>query len=214
MTQTVAVTKAITSLLDVEQALGVSRTTRDDFFAEWQATPPVLNETENATLNRLKSRYDYHRFRGPLAEGTVNLLMVSPLLELAGFYEPPYHIRAEEPVTLQVEVDEIILSGRIDFLVIHDRIWVVVIESKRSTTDLELAIPQALTYMGAAATQAASSERPLYGMVTTGGLFCFLKLQGQEYDISDVFSLLPRRNRLVDVLGILQTIGKVVASSA
>lgn len=210
MTQTVAVTKAITSLVDVQTKLGLYRTEQEDFFPEWQKELPPLKDEEKKALDRLKTRYEYHRYYGPLAEGTVNLLIVSPLLELAGFYEPPYQIRAEESVALRVEVDDELLSGRIDFLVLHEQFWVVIIEAKRSTTDLELAIPQTLTYMAAAAKRPPSAQKPLYGLITTGGLFCFLKLAGpthQEYDFSDVFSLLPRQNKLLEVLQVLRNVG-------
>lgn len=42
MTQTVAVTKAITSLVDVQTKLGLYRTEQEDFFLEWQKELPPL----------------------------------------------------------------------------------------------------------------------------------------------------------------------------
>ncbi|NER97905.1 MAG: type I restriction endonuclease subunit R [Symploca sp. SIO1B1] len=217
MTKTVAVTKAITSLIDVETKLDLHRAQQDDFFPEWREDLPSLTEEEKKTLDRLKARYEYHRYYGPLAEGAVNLLLISPLLELAGFYEPPFQIRAEESVVLRVEEEDEILNGRIDFLIVHHQLWVVVIESKRSTTDLELAIPQTLTYMIAAAKRGTSaspaSQKPLYGLITTGGLFCFLKLSAQghrQYDFSDTFSLLPRKNKLFEVLKILKKLSQLI----
>ncbi|MEB3281279.1 MAG: hypothetical protein VKK42_20385 [Lyngbya sp.] len=55
-------------------------------------------------------------------------------------------------------------------------------------------------------------NRPVFGMVTNGGNFIFVKLHIQEfpqYELSNVFSLLPRRNQLYDVLQILKCLGKI-----
>jgi hypothetical protein len=82
-----------------------------------------------------------------------------------------------------------------------------VIESKRTTFDLEVAIPQALTYMMAN----PHPEKPLFGLVTNGGSFAFIKLAQGEYDLSDVFSLLPLQNKLYEVLIILKRIGVLIA---
>jgi hypothetical protein len=40
----------------------------------------------------------YHRSAGQLLEETVKLLMVGPLLAVAGFYDPPFRVRAEESI--------------------------------------------------------------------------------------------------------------------
>lgn len=45
--------------------------------------------------------------------------------------------------------NEEILQGRIDALVLQNRLWIVLIESNKTTFDLKLAIPQTLTYMAA-----------------------------------------------------------------
>ena len=90
-----------------------------------------------------------------------------------------------------------------------EQFWVVVLEAKHSDLTIELAIPQALAYMMAN----RQGDQPVYGMVTNGGTFAFLKLSQQafpEYDISDVFSLLPRRNQLYDLLQILKRVAEVL----
>jgi hypothetical protein len=91
--------------------------------------------------------------------------------------------------------------------VLQNQFWVLVIEAKRTTFDLELAIPQALTYMMAN----PHPEKPLFALVTNGGSFAFMKLAQQEYDLSDVFSFLPRQNKLYEVLSILKRIGSLIA---
>ena len=91
----------------------------------------------------------------------------------------------------------------------QDQFWCVVIESKRAGFDMELAIPQTLAYMVAS----PNPDRPVFGMVTNGSEFFFIKLTQQgipQYDISDVYSLLPRQNKLYEVLGTLKRIGQAI----
>ena len=89
---------------------------------------------------------------------------------------------------MSVEVETIgdqdeILWGRIDGLVLLDRLWIVLIEAKKATLDLELALPQTLDYM---ATN-PDPTRSGVGMVTNGSSYLFIKLTGKAYGISDVF---------------------------
>ena len=205
----IAITKVITTLNEAEAKFNLRRTEDDHFFTEWFEGLPELTDSEKTLLDRVKDRYRYHRDDGPLAEGVVNIIVVSPLLELAGFYDPPFKIRAERSVEITIEVGEEVLQGRLDFLVVQDQFWSVVIESKRAGFDMELAIPQTLAYMVAS----PNPEQPVFGMVTNGGEFFFIKLTQQDtpqYDISDVYSLLPRQNKLYEVLRTLKRIGQAI----
>ena len=205
----IAITEAIISLNEAHNQFNLSRTSDPQFFTEWFEGLPELTDSEKTLLDRVKDRYRYHRDDGPLAEGVVNIIVVSPLLELAGFYDPPFKIRAERSVEITIEVGEEVLQGRLDFLVVQDQFWSVVIESKRAGFDMELAIPQTLAYIVAS----PNSDRPVFGMVTNGSEFFFIKLTQQgipQYDISDVYSLLPRQNKLYEVLGTLKRIGQVI----
>jgi hypothetical protein len=58
-------------------------------------------------------------------------VVLSPLLHLAGFYLPPFHIKAEPGIQIAVEDEETLVQGNIDVLVLQRRLWVMVIESKR-----------------------------------------------------------------------------------
>jgi hypothetical protein len=51
--------------------------------------------TSSVALDELRRRYLYQRSVGQLLEGTVTLLLASPLLAIAGFYDPPFQVRAE-----------------------------------------------------------------------------------------------------------------------
>ncbi len=204
-----AITKRITTLNQVEAKFNLRRTEDEQFFTEWFADLPELTQEEQTTLDQIKARYRYHRANGPLAEGAVNLIVVSRLLELAGFYDPPFKLLAEVSVEITTEVEDEILRGRLDFLVVLDQFWVVVIEAKHTDLDIELAIPQTLAYMIAT----PHPDRAAFGMVTNGSSFVFLKLTQQalpQYDISEVFSLLPRRNQLYEVLQVLKRVGQLI----
>lgn len=199
---TIAVTENIRSLHDVETKLGLRRSPDPDFFKEWQGEFTELVDIEKSTLDRIKQSYLYHVNEGFLSEGTVNLLMVSPLLFLAGFLESPFSLRSEESVEISDRGDNITYHGRIDALVLNNNLWIVLIEAKRSSFSFLVALPQALAYMMAS----PNGDKPTYAMVTNGDHFMFVKLQDSQYDLSDDFSLFKRsRNELYSVLQILKS---------
>ena len=206
-----AITKKITTIGEAERQFNLVRTADVNFFPEWQENLADLTDAEKAVLDRIRARYRYHRANGHLAEGLVNLLVLSPLLELAGFYDPPFQIQGEVTVEVSTsvatsEVSEEILRGRIDFLVVSKGLWIAVLESKGTEINLDMAIPQTLAYMMAN----PDTEKPVFAMATNGGEFFFLKLNRQgtpQYDISRIFSLLPLQNELYDVLKVLKRFG-------
>ena len=199
---TIAVTENIRSLHDVETKLGLRRSPDPDFFKEWQGEFAELVDTEKTTLDRIKQSYLYHVNEGFLSEGTVNLLMVSPLLFLAGFLESPFSLRSEESVEISDHGGNVTYHSRIDALVLNNNLWIVLIEAKRSSFSFLVAIPQALAYM----TASPNADKPTYALVTNGDHFMFVKLQRSQYDLSDDFSLFKRSgNELYSVLQILKS---------
>jgi hypothetical protein len=207
MVQTIPISENITTLNQVQARFNLRRTENDQFFTEWFADLSPLTDQEQELLDRIKRKYVYQRTDSFLSEETIKLVVLSPLLDLAGFYEAPFRFQAETPIEIAIAERDEVLRGRIDALVLQNQFWVLVIEAKRTTFDLELAIPQALTYMMAN----PHPEKPLFALVTNGGSFAFMKLAQQEYDLSDVFSLLPRQNKLYEVLSILKRIGNLIA---
>jgi hypothetical protein len=212
MVQT-AVTKVIQSLDDFEQQFVASRLDDEYFFSEWPTDLPPLSQAEINDLTKIRDQFLYQRKSGPLTEGTVNAIVVSRLLELAGFYDPPFRLRSEHSVKLEVTalVDDAprVLRGRIDFLVIQNQFWQAVIESKETTFDVEMGIPQLLAYMMAAPSQ----QQTVFGMVTNGNHFLFVKLKRQktsQYSFSNTFSMLPSVMPIGDVLAFLKKIGSIV----
>ena len=136
MVSTLAISKHINSLLEVETRFSAQQANSDRFFTEWQENLPELTESEKAHCDRIKERYLYHRHYGHINEGLVNQIVIAPLLEMANFYDPPFDICSEYPVQIELaqpdedaEDAEVIYRGRIDTIVIHKKLWVLVVES-------------------------------------------------------------------------------------
>jgi hypothetical protein len=208
MTTTLAITDAITSLNEVESRFNLRREMNLQFFPEWFEELPELTSDEMVTMDRVQQVYTYHRNDGPLTEGTVNLLVISPLLYTARFFEPPYRVRAEASTEITVVDRDEILKGRIDALVLQNRFWFVFLETKRTTFACLDAVPQALAYM----VTNPEPSHPVYGIVTNGDDFLFLKLvQSSGYALSTNFSLLNLpENGLYSVLRVMKRIGSLI----
>ncbi|WP_392532435.1 restriction endonuclease subunit R [Nostoc sp. C117] len=180
------------------------------FFAEWLENLPEITDLEKQDLDKIKLHFLRLVKYPPLSEETVKLVVLSPLLNLAGFYDDPFYMRGEQSLEIATEDEGEIIRGRIDFLVIQEQLWLLVIESKRSSFSLLEAVPQALVYMLANPSQ----DKPTFGLVTNGSDFIFLKLSKEnqpKYGISDQFTLLKRKNELYQVLSILKNLSKILS---
>lgn len=201
MTQTLAVTTAITNLNEAHQRLNLKPTSQADFFPEWQSDLPALCQDEVDTLDRLKARYRYYQADGAITESTVDFILVSPLLELLGLCDPPYKLRGEKYISIEIENGDTVLKGLIDVLVVQYGFWLVLLETKRYGFSLMQALPQTLAYLANANTTQS------FGLITIGEDFLFVKadLQTREYDISDKFTLSTRfENQLYQVARIIR----------
>ncbi|MGG6298218.1 type I restriction endonuclease [Leptolyngbya sp. AN02str] len=205
-------TEAITTIAEVERKFKLSRTEDEAFFLEWQTPLPELSDAERLLLEEARRRYLYQRSQGQLLEGTVTLLLASPLLAIAGFYDPPFWVRAEASVQLTLDDGEEVLQGRIDVLVLLNQFWVVVLESKKTALSVWTALPQTLAYLMAN----SQPEQPSFGMVTNGDEILFVKLVQQEqrlYGLSRVFAPFASSQELRNALQILKQIGRAIGES-
>ena len=192
---------------DLQTRCNLHQAEDETFFNEWLTELPQLNSQEQSGVTRIKQRYDYHRVDGLLLEGTINLLVVSPLLELAGFLDSPYRIRSPYGISLEIEEPEATIRGFIDVLVVQEKLWIFVVESKRNSIPVVAAIPQLLAYM----LTTPHRDKSVFGMATNGDEFIFIKLaitDNPKYDVSRTFSLFPRRHELAEVLQILKRLGE------
>jgi hypothetical protein len=199
------IAKEIT-LAELRDRFGIGRSSDPHFFTEWHVAEPMISVVEQTALDRVQANYLSQLEVQSINEETVKMVVVSPLLDIAGFYRYPFTIDSEVGVEIQeTDEDDVVLTGRIDTLIVRNRLWILVVESKRSRFSVQTAVPQALAYLLAK----PQVEQPGYALITNGGEFLFIKLLGQTapvYDFSDTFSLLNRGNDLAKVLAVLKQI--------
>jgi hypothetical protein len=208
MTQVVQASEL--TLHEVKTQLGLQETEDEQFFSEWQEPLSELTDVEQRSLDQVKADFLYLN-QYPMSEEVVKLVVLSPLLKMAGFYSPPFRMRTEAPVQIALEDEGKVLRGQFDVLVLQNRFWVLVVESKEAGFSLKEAIPQALAYM----IGNPYPDGPSFGLTTNGSEFRFLKLVKQEtprYALSDLFTLQRRDNDLYPVLRIMKRIGELVTS--
>ncbi len=194
-----------TTLYDLEQWFGLQLIPTYDL--DWQKDLPVLTDLEQERLLRIQASYANLERRAML-ENTVKLAVISPLLDLAGFFLPPFYVDTETSVNIALPDGEAHLRGKIDVLVLQEQIWVLIIESKRAELSLKVGIPQALSYMLAAPV----TNHLLYGLVTNGHSFVFLKLHRQpepRYSKSKEL-IIDRDHDLATTLQILKKLGAII----
>ena len=191
------------TLRELKQNFGIQMSQDPAFFSEWLDGFATLSKEDRHLLDRVKANFLALMEDPPMLENTVKMVVLAPLLDLAGFYHKPFRIETETSVALEMKDEGTIIRGRIDVLVLKNRLWLLIIESKRSDFAVTRAIPQALAYM------LSNSEmvKPTFGMITNGNEFLFLKTSQQEYANSRLFSLVNPDNELYDVLQVLKYLG-------
>ncbi|KYC36895.1 restriction endonuclease subunit R [Scytonema hofmannii PCC 7110] len=184
----------------------------DQFFLEWQENLPEITDLDKLLLDKVKAGYFNLLNYPPLLEDVVRMSILDPILFIGDFYLAPFYVKSEESIDIAVEDEEVIIKGRIDTLVLKDQFWVMVIESKKAAFSIEEGLAQILAYM----LGTPYSDKPSYGMITTGGSFIFIKLvKGEipQYGTSDIFDIRNRGNELYDVLRILKRLSQLVIST-
>ncbi|NJK38823.1 MAG: restriction endonuclease subunit R [Oscillatoriales cyanobacterium RM2_1_1] len=197
------------TLRHLQQSFGLQQTQNSNFFSEWSEPHLELSSVEQEALDRVKANFVALMADPPLLENSVKMVVLAPLLDLAGFYHWPFRMETETSVEVVLEDEGLVIRGRIDVLVLKQRLWLLVIESKRSDFAVTRAIPQALAYM----LGNPGTEPPTFGMITNGNEFLFLKATRQptaEYGNSRLFSLVNPENELYEVLQVLKRLGAEV----
>jgi predicted type IV restriction endonuclease len=208
MVQTIAANQV--TLNKLAQMFGLKRAIDPAFFSEWSENHPPLNQIDRQFLDRVKANFEGLMADPPMLENTVKMVVLAPLLDLSGFYHQPFRIESETSIDIETTDEDLVIRGRIDVLVLKDRLWLLVIEAKRSDFAVTRAIPQALSYM----LGNAETIQPTFGMILNGNDFLFLKATLQpaaQYANSRLFSLVNPDNDLYSVLQILQRLGTEVA---
>lgn len=207
MIQATAISKAITKLSDVRSKFNLSRSDDPQFFTEWLGELPEIKDREKLELDRLKKRYFYYlEQEESISEGTVNIIIIHPLLDIMGLCDPPFIIRGEAYLKVEIEnkAESLVLQGRIDALAVIDQFWVVVIEAKESGFSVFNALPQTLAYMMGN----PHLEKPTFAMIANGEDYIFVKLTRaatNQYAFSKKFTIAnPQANELYDVMRIVK----------
>ncbi|MBH8565298.1 type I restriction endonuclease subunit R [Nostoc sp. CENA67] len=196
------------SLYELEEKFGLKLTTDSNFFTEWTENLPTLTDAEKQALERVKSNYLNLNQRRLMSEEAVKMVVLSPLLDLAGFYQPPFEIETETSIEISAEDESFLVRGNIDVLVIQKRLWVLVIESKSSKFDVMVALSQALAYM----LDNPNTVQPIFGFLINGREFVFIKLIQQEqprYARSYALSI-ERDSELDQVLSVLKRLQELI----
>jgi hypothetical protein len=198
------------SLYELEEKFGLELITKADFFTEWVDNLPPLTDIDKSSLERVKSNYLNLTKRRPMSEEAVKMIVLSPLLDLAGFYQPPFDIETEKSIEISAEDESVIVKGNIDVLLLQKRLWVLVIESKSTKFDVITALPQALAYM----LNTPNVEQPTFGLLVNGREFVFVKLVKHEkpkYARSYALSI-EKENELQQVLSVLKHLSELIVS--
>ena len=194
------------TLRELKQNFGLQISQNPTFFTEWLDSFTPLREEEHHLLDRVKANFLELMEDPQMLENTVKMVVLAPLLDLAGFYHKPFRIETETAITLEMKEEGTVIRGRIDVLVIRNQLWLLVIESKRSDFAVTRAIPQALAYM----LSNSETVQSIFGMITNGNEFLFLKTSQNEYANSRLFSLVNPNNELYEVLQILKQLGSKI----
>ena len=199
-------------LHEVEAKFGLQQSTDPAFFSEWQGMEVNIDERDRYWLDKAKSNFlSLIKYR--LHEEVVKMSILAPLLAVSGLGTVPFVPKAEKQIEVTFpaqdsDAEDETIRGRIDLLVLYRNLWVVTIETKPQQSDVLEALPQALTYMMAS----PEKELPLFGLLTNGRHFMFVKLIKKEtptYSLSELLTLFRQKNEMYQVTAILQHLGKL-----
>lgn len=196
------------SIYELEEKFDLQLSTYTDFFTEWKENLPSLTDVEKQSLKRVQSNYFNLTRRRLISEEAVKMVVLSPLLDLAGFYQPPFEIETETSVEIVAEEGGVKLKGNIDVLVMQENFWILAIESKSTKFDVMIALPQALAYM----LNSPNRDKPTFGLLVNGREFVFVKLLREEqitYARSYALSI-EKDSEFEQVLSVLKRVGELI----
>ena len=161
---------------------------------------PELEEGDNLILAQI--RQDYHNLTryGELREDVVKMVILSPLLRLAGFYNGAFQILSE--IGVELNISDEISRGRVDLLIIKEAIWILTIETKGEILAARVALPQLVQYM-------LSGNQAQWGLVTNGYEFVLVRLLQNRLQLSYLLDL-ERPGDLKTIAAVLKGIASEV----
>jgi hypothetical protein len=211
----VATLAALTlSHADVEEKLNLIEVPTEGFFSELDNPFPELDELTEHWLDKIQTDF-LSLMKHSLKEEVVKVMVLSHLLSAANLSSLPFYPNTEEPVEIELPDDPTsdeaatIIRGRIDFLVMHQHLWAIVVESKRSQLNVRMGIAQALVHMMAS----PNDDRPTYALVLNGTDCMFIKLvkgNPNQYALSTLFSMERSGHKIHHAVQILRKLRSIV----
>jgi hypothetical protein len=134
-------------------------------------------DLEEIMLNFYEQYADNH-----ISKGLIKLLVISPLMWMAGFYHPSINILLQENISaINIKDETTIIQGQIDILAISkvkgqtsiNPLWILLIESRNSSVNATDGLPQLLTY----AYKSLEHQASVWGLTTNGMDYQFVYLQ-------------------------------------
>lgn len=114
MTQTIPAHEL--TLSEVEEPFNLRDVLNDPaFFSEWKTDLSALTELERQNLDRIRTEF-LSLCKYKTLEDLVKRVVISPLLSMAGFYQPPIRPVLEKRVDVALQEGEQTVWGRIDIL--------------------------------------------------------------------------------------------------
>jgi hypothetical protein len=141
-----------------------------------------LTEFEQQELAQIRNDFRAYLIEGKVSEGQIKLLVIGPLLRLAGFYRSPIKISLEQDIdNIIIEDEDTEIKGRFDILAVNKEqptatdiaFWILVIESKNSSVNSFEGLPQLLTY----AHQSLKHQELVWGLTTNGMDYRFILIR-------------------------------------
>jgi hypothetical protein len=166
--------KQVHQLLHFEELL-------DGSFTSLLSLEP-LTEFEQQELVQIRNDFRAYLIEGKVLEGQIKLLVISPLLRLAGFFHSPIKISLEQDIdNIVIEDEDTTITGRFDILAVNKdqpttkdiAFWLLVIESKNSSVNSFEGLPQLLTY----AHQSLERQEIVWGLTTNGMDYRFVLIR-------------------------------------
>ncbi|NEO76619.1 restriction endonuclease subunit R [Moorena sp. SIO4G3] len=182
------------SLEDVHHTFGFQRQYNSSLTS--RLSLDTITEFEQRELEQIRTDFDNYLIAGKVSEGLVKALTVFPLLRLAGFYRSPIKISLEEGIAdIDIQDQDTKITGRLDILAINkaqhtvDKVsfWVLVIETKNSSADVSVGLPQLLTY----AYKSLDHQDSVWGLSTNGYIYQFIYIQSGN---PPIYQLMPVLN--------------------
>jgi hypothetical protein len=184
----------------------------DGSFTPLLSLEPIT-EFERQELLQTRSDFQNHLLLGRASEGQVKLVVVGPLLRLAGFYHHPLKIQVEEGIArIDIADQETIITGRFDILAINQihqaredvPFWVLVVESKESSVSPTMGLPQLLAY----AYSSLRYQESVWGLMTNGEYYQFVYVRSTHpptYQYMPILNLMDLQSSTV-LLQVLKAI--------